>query len=819
MGKQAILQSSLRAGELSPDLIIREDIQPYFEGAQILDGWLPKLTAGAEKCPGFVDLGATFANGKKSRLIPFRFNRRETYWIELTDLKIVVRDSVSLVEIMALDAPFVEADLDAVRYWQSADVVFMSSTTYKYPLQALQRYAEDDWRLVEWAIEDGPWLDYRNDGVTLAASGIALGASVTITASDDVFDPGHVGGLFQIGTPEEYFSGDAWQAKAEGVAINEQRVSDGKVYRAVNGGTTGSNQPLHTEGTISDGSVSWTFLHDGAGSVRITSVANPRLATGVVQRALPSTSPTTYWREGMFSGRQGFPSVGTIHDERVILAGSAAEPDGIALSRVADYGPDSASFRPSTGFGVVADDDGVRRTLADGEVNPILWLVSHERLYAGTEQVVKRISGPTIDEPITPNPGGIVARTVTTEGSADVPPAVLQDAILYVSPDQTRIFEHVMQEAERDPRDLMIRAEQVGDVSIAQLAVLSRPNKQVWIRRDDGSLYVLTYDRQENIVAFARRSMGGDVFVEAIAAIPGADKFDDLVAVVRRGSQRRFYRLHRPWRRASEFPEDQVYVDGAAIIDLWNRDKAKLLTPAAGEMGDTVDLTGPAGWLVGATTNDEIWWRDEVANSVAPKSLRVYRATIIDIDGDTASVQLSDDVPAMGPTHRWVLPRTDFTVPGRGDGPLRCLVDGVDCGDISAVAGSFTLEYPAAKVVAGDSYGAVMKSMPLVVPTPIGTSRGESVNVTEVFIQYRDMVGGCLRIDNEERQTARPAVTIVPYHTDEVTGQAPTPQTGSYRFTPQSGRSKLGMAIEIIHNQPFAATVLGMKVGLETNED
>lgn len=826
--RRDVLQSSLSAGELSADLAAREDVEAYFEGAIELDNFFPQLTAGATKRPGFVDLGAADSDAAPSRLLAFVFSRSDVAYLEVCNLKINVRSWDDGAIILSVTTPYAQADLDAVRVFQSADVLFITTSNHEYEPRALKRFSAADWQIDRWEIRDGPWLAPNDTVVTLQASGTQKGASVTLTAAFvdgftpdpgdpplSVFNAEHVGALFEIGAPEAYFSGDAWQQEKSRNA-GDLNVSDGNVYEAQSTGTTGANQPLHDEGVVNDGGVDWLFRHDGAGTVRITAVTDGVTATGVVERELPSTQKTKFWREGAFSDFLGWPAVGFIYEERIGLASTRFEPDTVNLSRSGDFSPFHANFRPGTGFNVVTDADAVKRTLADGEVNPIFWAVSHARLYLGTANSIKRVSGPTLDEPITPNPGGAVARDVATEGAADVLPSVIQDALVYASSDRARLLEYVMQETDRDPRDLTVRADQVGDSPIVEMATVKRPFKRVYLRRADGSLYCLTYDRRENFVAFNRVTLGGGALVESIIAAPGMDGFDDLVMIVLRNGKRRIYRLARPWRAGQDAHDQQIYLDGARAISLWNVTGQTVTYPAGAALTQQ-PVSGPAGWLAGAAIGDEIWLRAPGARSDNPASLTVYRSVIDAIAGDVATATYMADIAADMTSSDWALPKTSFAAPERDGETVRVLGDGYDLGDIAVAGGQIVTPDPAAAIVYGDFYKARLRSMPLATGTDLGSSRGEVMLIEDAYVKLRAASGGRARaVDGAGSPTRWEVLSRHGYDENLRTGLPPLTVNRQVRIASPHADE---LSIEVESDRPTALTLLGLKIGVTVNED
>ena len=92
-------------------------------------------------------------------------------------------------------------------------------------------------------LRNGPFLDSNTvETITVGASGAAVGASVTLTATGgNVFAASDVGALFRL-EAKDYSSVKAWEAGMKDVSVGEQVRSDGKVYEAETGGKTGGDQ-------------------------------------------------------------------------------------------------------------------------------------------------------------------------------------------------------------------------------------------------------------------------------------------------------------------------------------------------------------------------------------------------------------------------------------------------------------------------------------------------------------------------------------------------------------------------------------------------
>jgi hypothetical protein len=80
-----VFQTSFSAGELSPNLYAREDIEKYSEGASLMRNFYVDYRGGASNRPGTEYKGRCYAD-TTTRLIPFIFSQDQSYVLELSDL-------------------------------------------------------------------------------------------------------------------------------------------------------------------------------------------------------------------------------------------------------------------------------------------------------------------------------------------------------------------------------------------------------------------------------------------------------------------------------------------------------------------------------------------------------------------------------------------------------------------------------------------------------------------------------------------------------------------------------------------------------------
>lgn len=160
---------SFNAGELSPWLDPRIDMDKYRMGCRQLQNMRPTIYGGAIRRPGTEYCGASGSTGADSRLIPFVREVETNYVLEFTALKMRVWDASTKALVMdggsplSVTTPFTAAQLAQVQYVQQNDVVFLTHPDH-FP-KVVSRLGTGQWAIsnvnIEWPVTLGP-----NVGIT-----------------------------------------------------------------------------------------------------------------------------------------------------------------------------------------------------------------------------------------------------------------------------------------------------------------------------------------------------------------------------------------------------------------------------------------------------------------------------------------------------------------------------------------------------------------------------------------------------------------------------------------------------------------------------
>lgn len=599
MGTTFPIQTDFTAGEITPKLRGRVDLQKYNKGLEVCENFIIQPYGGCTHRPGTMFVQEVKDHSKYVRLIPFQFSVVQTYMIQMGDshfrfyrdggvivepdktitaitaaspgvvtstahgysndeqvilsgisgmielnqrtfvVKNVTTNTFELYDLFgnAVDTsgytayssggvgnriyeiahPYAQADLEDVKFTQSADVLYLDHPDYAP--RKLSRTGHTSWSISIVDFQDGPYLLENATATTMTAS--AATGSVTVTASS-----------------------------VNGINNNTgfQTTDVGRHIRIKNG----SN---------------WAWG-------KITARASTTAVTVSVQTGLGGsfpTSATASWRLGAWSDTTGWPYVPAFHENRLWHGGNNDQPDAIWGSKSSDF----ENMEPTQKDATVGDDNAITYRLSSDQVNAIRWMRSGRRLGIGTssgEWTLGNGSGSSSD-PITPN--NVKASEETNAGAFDISQAIkIDNATIFIQYHGKRLHEWAYRfsdDAWNSP-DLTILAEHISANGLIEIAYAREPNNIIWAPRTDGQLVGCTYIRAQDVIAWHRHIIGGsystgDAVVES-AAVIRADGYDQLWLEVLRtidGNTVRYveYMTNTFDAKRGDSIEDVVFMDSA----------------------------------------------------------------------------------------------------------------------------------------------------------------------------------------------------------------------------------------------------------------
>lgn len=304
--------------------------------------------------------------------------------------------------------------------------------------------------------------------------------------------------------------------------------------------------------------------------------------------ALPNLAPIINWQLGAWSDETGWPSCIAFYEGRLCFASTAREPQTVWMSKVDDF----------TDFGTsdpIEDTDAINAGISSEEINTIQWIAEGSDLFIGTTAAIRTI-GPNTSTG-TFSPTNIRQKRQTTHGASAVQPVRVGNVAMY-SGYYGKDLREAAYSYEVDgyvSQDMSILAEHLLRGGVRQLAYAQTPVGVVWIAQNDGALAAMTYERDQEVVAFHGHEIGGAaVAVESVCTIPGAGR-DEVWLLVRRmvngGAVRYLERLSEGHEIGGDIAE-------ATFLDChltYSGPPATVLSGLGHLEGESVDVWSDAG--------------------------------------------------------------------------------------------------------------------------------------------------------------------------------------------------------------------------------
>jgi hypothetical protein len=571
-----VSQRSFSAGELSPAMYARTDLQRYATGLRTLRNAVVMRTGGVQSRAGFEYLGTTKGN-VAARLVEAVFDTTSNFVLEFGNLyvrfwkdgePIVITTPAAWLTATAYTVGIIRSeagtnylcledhtsgtfatDLSAGKWYALTGLIYEWPTPYtsaqlnelqfayqlnvvtivhpSHPPATLTRIGDADWRLAD---VDFTTATTAPDNVAVSGTG-GTDWGYTVTA---VFADGTESGANAY-VRTNLASGGVPFAIYTALAAAPRTVTWDAVAGAV------SYKVYANEGNFSLTEVRGT----GTG---LTFVDNGGFA---VEYADPPT-PT-----GNFQSAGDYPSVVAAYQQRLLLAGTNDEPDIARASQVAK----PYIFTVSS---PIVDSDAMSWRQIGRRLNRIRHFVEvAQRLFQFSDIGEAIVQGDT-DGVL--RPGEVNPRQFSENGAAPYPaPLVVNDTALYVQARGSNVRDLAPAQFEGfTGSDLTLQAAHLVDgLRLVAWCYQQTPDSVVWVVRDDGTLLSLTYVRELGILGWARHDTDG--FVESVCCVPESNR-DAVYAVIRRTIDGNTVRYVE--RMGDRLADDPILVDAAITVTL-----------------------------------------------------------------------------------------------------------------------------------------------------------------------------------------------------------------------------------------------------------
>jgi hypothetical protein len=493
--KQHVIKNNFSAGELSPTLYTRTDIQQYGNGAKKLLNVIPLVEGGIRKRPGtfFVNL---YENAV--RLIPFVVNSDKAFMLILKPLAIDIYNPRTNAVVATVTTPYTADQIPELQFVQYRYEMFF--THNDVPVQRFRSSTDfSNWEFSEFVYTNAPTdsESARSPFRKGTPSGKDIGSFVSFILDD-------INAWVEITT---YLVGDVISYS-------------GKLYQALKDGA--GHQPdisptywveitTDTSGfTVADVG---SFIDVNSGIIKITEFVGANQVNGEVLVKLESDIKAIEraWSilPPAFNSIDGYPRCCMYFKQRLVLANTKKAPNKIWFSAVGG----NANFLETTD-----DGDAFSVVSASGLANSILFLEAQRG-------VVCLTSG---GEYLVSSDGALTPTTVNIDENSAIGtypltrPCRVGNEILFIQRGggRVRALSYRYEVDGLVTPEISALSSHIGKAhgGISEVCYQQEPESIVWCVLGDGKVASITFNRDQEVIAWANQDFGGTV--KSMCSVP-----------------------------------------------------------------------------------------------------------------------------------------------------------------------------------------------------------------------------------------------------------------------------------------------------------
>lgn len=391
--------------------------------------------------------------------------------------------SGSVARVYSVSMSYTNADLQQIKFVQSADVMVLVHPSY--PPAILTRVTNTNWTLAN---------------ITFGAT-IAAPATVTVTSNLDT------GSTEYSYTVTAVSNTDASEGRGTGDSIEDLEYWTGNKSNHITwDAVTGANfYNIYRAPVTADRVTPSNALYGLIGSARGTTFNDQNLAAD-----FGSTPPDA---KNPFSSSNNYPSSVAFFQQRLGFAGTNNQPTTLFFSKVGTYYNLDESL-PSR------DTDSITAAISALRVDPISNLLAMPGgLLVFTSGAVYQVTAGGENQAITPT--NISSSPQSYFGASNITPIAIGVNVLYTQAKgsvlRSLVFNLLAQTYET--KDVSLLASHMfKNFTIEALTYAAQPWKTVWATRSDGQLLTMTYEPEQNVIAWSRQNTQG--IFQSICTIP-----------------------------------------------------------------------------------------------------------------------------------------------------------------------------------------------------------------------------------------------------------------------------------------------------------
>ena len=534
-----------------------------------------------------------------------------------------------------------------------------------------------------------------------------------------------------------------------------------------------------------------------AGADTITFYEPPANGAAIVVKEFTNGAGNSsdIWARGSWSVLHGFPSEVEFFSDRLVFSGTTAEPQTAWFSKVGNY----SNFGIST---PVVDDDAITATVNARQINAVLDLVPLNNLVLLTTGGEWKTSAGQ-DDVLTP--ATIAFKPQSYNGAQNLSALIIDNTAIYASRGYyIRDLSYDFNSDGYAGSDLTVFADHlVKNYTLREWDYQKVPYTAVWACRDDGLMLSMTYQREQQVVGWARHSTQGVFESVAVVSEGGQDVVYVSVARTIQGVVRRYIERmdERDWLNVRE----AFFVDSGLTFD--GRNRAESITLSGVSFDTSANVTVTAGSAIFAATDVGDWVVLDYAGDPIRLQVIAYTSTTAVVVRPLRAVPAAyQNTPQTG----WAFARDTISGLAHLEGKsVRILADGFVQGERVVTGGSIALDNPAALVHVGLGYNATAQTL------DINNPGGESIRMRRKAIKKV----GVLVERSRNIKIGRSLEYLEEYESRDAedTQQPPDLLDGLVEVYDSSTYEDTGR-IFIVQDNPLPVTVLGIIPDVEMGQ-
>mgnify|MGYP001430899782 FL=1 len=503
-------QTNFTAGELTPKLAGQVDFKKYNNGVATMENMTVFPQGGTSRRYGSRFVGEVKNSANATRLIPFEFNVTQSYILEFGDQYIrFYKDNGQIVEASKAISGLTAADPGVVTAtshgYSNGDHVWINSVVGMTEVNGRRfTVANKTTHTFELSgIDTSGYTAYSSAGTAEKVYEIATSFTsaqvfdLKFTQSADVMYIVHP---LHEPTKLTRTGHSAWTIAEVDFQVGPFLDLNTTTTTLTTSATTiGAGRTLTASASLFASTDVGRSVKLGDGWGKITGYTSVTEVTWTIVVAATDSGSVT-WSIGAWSDTTGFPSAVSFYEQRLVFAGSTNNPQTIWASESGSYEDfDAGDADPADAF---------TYTIAANRVNVIRWLAPARDLIVGTAGGEFRVGRPT-GEPLKPD--NVTITQQTTYGGHTTQPIQIGSAVLFVQRQKQKVreFAYRFEDDAYVAPDMTLLAEHITGDGIDDVDFAQEPESIYWAVREDGVLLGMTYQREEDVVAWHRHLFGG----------------------------------------------------------------------------------------------------------------------------------------------------------------------------------------------------------------------------------------------------------------------------------------------------------------------